>query len=246
MALILIVDDDLHTRQLWVALLTPFGHQVMEADAGQRGLEEARRRNPDLIISDVLMPSMNGYEFVSSLRKIPELQTTPVIFHSASFLDHETRCLGATCGVSLVIPKPCDPEKALAIVCQALGTEVGNLSPPQKSGDEGKAIPILIDAFFEKGKELDVVTLRLAALLDLGLQLARPSEARALLRKAGKAAREIVGVSYAAVGIFKKGTVQLESLTLLGMDSATVEKIGTPRFDGEIFRSMVAEPKPKR
>jgi two-component system, cell cycle sensor histidine kinase and response regulator CckA len=246
MALILVVDDDLHSRQLYVSLLTPFGHQVIEASDGKDGLEQARARTPDLIISDILMPTMNGYEFVTSLRTFPKLERIPIIFHSASFLDRETRTLGASCGVSLFIVKPCEPERALAIVHQALGVAVGIPTPPMPSSQKESAIPILIDAFFKKGKELDTVSLRLAALLELGLQLARPCELQALLRKAGNAAREIVGANYAAIGILKKDTAQVDSLTLVGMDSATVEKIGKPAFDGGIFHSLLEEGKPQR
>lgn len=246
MALILIVDDDLHSRQLYVSLLTPFGHQVIEASDGKEGLEQARARTPDLIISDILMPTMNGYEFVTSLRNFPALERIPVIFHSASFLDRETRTLGASCGVSLFIVKPCEPEHALATVHQALGLEVTKPAVSAQGKEKENAIPVLIDAFFKKGKELDTVSLRLEALLELGLQLARPCEAQALLRKAGNAAREILGANYAAVGILKKDAVQLDSLTLVGMDSATMEKIGKPAFAGRIFRLLMDEGKPQR
>jgi len=118
---ILIVDDDAQTRQLYISLLSPFGHQVIEAGDGREGLEVAEKHKPDLIISDILMPTMNGYEFVSALRKSSLLKNVPVIFHSASFLDREARALGASCGVSLYILKPSDPEKILDIVHKALG-----------------------------------------------------------------------------------------------------------------------------
>ena len=72
MAKILIVDDDPATRQLYVSLLSPFGHEVAEAGDGEEGLRSARQHSPDLVISDILMPTMNGYDFVSALRKIDE------------------------------------------------------------------------------------------------------------------------------------------------------------------------------
>src|SRR5690349_2973112 len=98
MAKILIVDDDKTSRQLYISLLTPFGHDVKEAGDGKDGLAQARLEKPDLIISDILMPTMSGYEFVSNLRKQPALEKIPVIFNSATFLDQETRTLGAACG----------------------------------------------------------------------------------------------------------------------------------------------------
>jgi CheY-like chemotaxis protein len=244
-ALVLVVDDDVPSRQLFVSLLTPFGLQVIEAGDGKEGLEKAGLSMPNLIITDILMPTMNGYDFVSALRKRPPLENIPVIFASASFLDDAARSLGESCGVSLFINKPCDPEQVILTVHRALGLKMGvPTSPTQSSGKD--AIPYLLDAFLEKGKELDAVNLRLAALLDLGLQLARPWEVQALLRKAGNAAREIVGANYAAVGIFKDSATQLESLTLIGMDSATVEKIEKPTFGGGIFHSMMAKREPQR
>src|SRR5579859_1369708 len=172
MAKILIVDDDKNNRQLFVCLLTPFGHQVMEAGDGKEGLEQAQLKKPDLIISDILMPTMNGYEFVSALRKCPTLGKVPIIFHSATFLDRETRSLGAACNVSLFILKPCEPEKALAVVQEALGLEIQQPTAPPPSQPNGDPIPLLLDAFYEKGQQLDTASVRLASLLELGLDLA--------------------------------------------------------------------------
>jgi len=246
MALILIVDDDVHTRELYVSLLAPYGHQVIEAGDGKEGLEQARLRNPNLIISDILMPTMNGYEFVSTLRKLPALEKVPVIFHSASFLDREARSLGSSCGVFLFIVKPCEPEQALTIIYQALGAEIGTPALPTQIPEAEEAIPLLLDAFFKKGKELDAVSLRLASLLDLGLQMSTRRDEQELLRTAANAARELIGADFAAVGILGQDAVQLQSLTLIGMDSATVEKIGKPTFAGAIFQSMMEEHKPQR
>jgi PAS domain S-box-containing protein len=246
MALILIVDDDVPSRQLYVSMLTHYGHTVIEAADGEAGLEQARLRNPDLIISDILMPTMNGYEFVLSLRHCPPLKRVPVIFQSASFLDRETRALGASCGVSLFIAKPCEPEQFLATVHQALGSAVTKPAVTAQDKEQENAIPILIDAYFKKGKELDAVGLRLAALLELGLQLASPRDAQELMQIAGNAAREIVGSNFAAVGLLNIDSARLESLTLIGMDAATVEKIGKPTFGGQVFQAIIAARKPQR
>lgn len=121
MAKILVVDDDPATRLLYVSLLTPFGHQVDVACDGQEGLDAVRGNVPDLVISDILMPTMNGYDFVSRLRQFSVFESVRVIFQSASFLDHETQALGRACGVSDFISKPCEPEKILAIVNRVLG-----------------------------------------------------------------------------------------------------------------------------
>lgn len=246
MALILVVDDDVQSRQLYVSLLTPFGHQVVEAGDGKEGLEQARVRKPDLIISDILMPTMNGYEFVSALRKYPSLGNVPVVFHSATFLDRETRSLGAACGVSLFISKPCEPERALAIIQEALGLEIQRPAAPAPIQTDGDAIPLLLDAFFEKGKQLDTVSIRLASLLELGLDLAHSCGLDGLMEKAGNAARKIIGANYSGIGILGGNGPHLRSFALFGADPEVTAKLAQAVFNGPIFGEIVTEREARR
>jgi len=246
MALILVVDDDKESRQLQVSLLTPFGHQVIEAGDGREGLEKARLNKPDLIISDILMPTMNGYQFVSALRKSPTLENVPVIFSSATFLDRETRSLGANCGVSLFITKPCEPEKALAIVHEALGVEMQRPTARAATQINGDAISLLIDAYYEKGKRLDEVSVRLAALLELGLDLAHSCDLSQLMDKAGNAARKIIGANYSGIGILAEDGLHLRSFALFGVDSELKKKFVYPAFNGPVFREILRERKARR
>src|SRR5436853_7005487 len=133
MATILIVDDDAATRQLYTSLLSPFGHFVNQARDGEEGLDTARKVVPGLVISDILMPTMNGYEFVSRLRRYPGFENVPVIFQSASFLDTETQSLGRACGVNDFISKPCEPETILGTVNRVLGLPMQTPAPAQIS-----------------------------------------------------------------------------------------------------------------
>ncbi len=243
MASILIVDDDIQTRQLYLSLLTHFGHEVIEAADGKDGLEQARLRRPDLIISDILMPTMNGYEFVSALRKSPPLDKIPVIFHSAIFLGKEARVLGASCGVSLFILKPCEPEQALAIIHEALGLKIEKSVPSPSAPTPADPIPFLIDSVFVKGKELDTLSARLASLLEFGLELAARCPLETLLDKGARAARQIIGANYAAVGILGEDGKGLRCSGSAGMNSPLLAKAS---FEGAIFREVVSEQKPRR
>jgi len=242
---VLIVDDDQGSRELYRALLTPFGYEVLEARDGKEGLDTAARRRPDLIISDILMPTMNGYEFVSTLRKTPALENVPVIFHSASFLDNETRSLGAACGVSLFILKPCEPESALNTIHRALGLQVGQpLHPVDRvavSAERDDAIPLLIDAFYAKGQQLDAVSLRLASLLDVALDLAKPASVDVLLRIAGDGARKIVGANYAGIGILSANGSGLQSFTLFGASRDVSKALASAPFSGEVFACILRD-----
>src|SRR5712692_3829256 len=242
MAKILIVDDDPGSRQLYVSLLSPFGHEVAEARDGEEGLQAARKQNPGLVISDILMPTMNGYEFVSRLRQLPAFETVPVIFQSASFLDHETQALGKACGVDDFIRKPCEPEEILGTVNRVLGLP-SSLPVPAPLSDTGKdAVPLLIDAFYEKGKQLDALSLRLAALLELGLRLSRSTEPRELLETAVDAARKIIAANYAGAGTLENGGPDLRFFVSAGIDEAAARKLNKPTVAGT-FREIAVEGK---
>ena len=241
MANILIVDDDPNTRQLYKALLTPFGHAVREAVDGVDGLSLAQTTKPDLILSDIVMPSMNGYEFVCALRKLPGLDAIPVIFQSASFLDREAHALGTKCGVYDFISKPCEPERVLETVNRVLRLPLA-LAPPPSLTPTKDPIPLLIDAFHEKGMELDTAKMRLAALLELGLQMSYCTAPQELLETTARAARKIIGADYAAVGTLEDNGAEFGSLVTSGMVSATALKLAKPPVAGS-FREIALEKK---
>ncbi len=81
---ILIVDDDDMTHQLVTAVVRVLGdHQIDRAMDAMEGLELARRTTPDLVISDINMPEMDGLAFVEHLRKVPELAYVPILLLTA-------------------------------------------------------------------------------------------------------------------------------------------------------------------
>src|SRR3979490_108765 len=130
MATILIVDDRPTNRQFLVTLLGYGGHRLLEAANGAEALERVRAERPDLVITDILMPTMDGYEFVGHLRADPALAPIPVIFYTATYSEPQAKALADSCGVRIVLPKPCDPERILAAVNEALGITD---SPPEPS-----------------------------------------------------------------------------------------------------------------
>lgn len=126
MSTILIVEDNATARELLVELLRDARYPVIEAEDGAEALRLAHTQHPDLIISDVLMPEMNGYELVRHLRTDPETALIEVIFHSAVFNEPEAHDLARDCGVTHVISKPTEPKKILNTVAEVLrakGTE---------------------------------------------------------------------------------------------------------------------------
>lgn len=81
---ILIIDDHWLNRLVVVCLLEPLGFQVLEADNGETGLAQMRSHLPDLVITDLAMPVLNGYEFISAVRQDEQLRSYPIVVSSAS------------------------------------------------------------------------------------------------------------------------------------------------------------------
>ena len=83
MTQILVIEDDVTQRMLTVAVLVSAGYEVAEAVDGAEGLQMARRSVPDLVVCDVMMPGLNGYQVVDALKKEPSLAMVPVILLTA-------------------------------------------------------------------------------------------------------------------------------------------------------------------
>lgn len=120
MATILVVDDRPTNRAVLAALLGPGGNRVIEARNGAEALALTRAERPDVVITDILMPTMDGYEFVQKLRRDPGIAHTRVIFYSATYSLPEAEAMAASCGVKTILPKPADAR----VIIEAVGREL--------------------------------------------------------------------------------------------------------------------------
>ena len=125
MTSILVVDDRPVERDLLSTVLGYAGYEVREAADGEQALDAARGAPPDLIITDIVMPRMDGYTFVHELRSDPLLAPIPVVFCTATYGLEEGRRLAEACGVSELLAKPCEPEEILRVVAAAIGSTPG-------------------------------------------------------------------------------------------------------------------------
>ena len=108
MATILIVDDQPTNRELLLTLLGYGDHRLLEAADGSEALTITRAVKPDLVIADLLMPVMDGYEFARQVRAAAEIRDTRIIFFTATYLEDEARRLAKACGVEHLIVKPAE------------------------------------------------------------------------------------------------------------------------------------------
>ena len=128
MATILIVDDHVLNREILIMALDYAEHRVLEASDGEQALKLVGSERPDLVITDILMPKMDGYEFVSRLRADPAIAATPVIFYTATYRETEAKVMALACGVRWTLAKPSDPDVIARTVQEALGEPMVSLS----------------------------------------------------------------------------------------------------------------------
>ena len=116
---ILIVDDDVGTRLSISDYLELSGYQVITANDGQEGLNMVNKHHPDLIVTDIIMPRINGYELVRNVRQKTHFRLLPVILLTARTQTQE-RILGYQSGCDLYLPKPFELEELAAAISNLL------------------------------------------------------------------------------------------------------------------------------
>ncbi|MGZ8304502.1 MAG: EAL domain-containing protein [Telluria sp.] len=252
-ATILIVDDHVLNREFLLTLLGYGGHRLLDAASGPEALRLIKEEKPDLVISDILMPGMDGYELVRRLRRDPDTASLPVIFYTALYRDREAGRLAQDCGVRWLLPKPSAPDVILRTVHEALGIGQGG----QQAADDGQPGFLVDDAVADYFDEVDAghdptapapvqadgdapdaqaarlqmtqrlstslsslqaVSLRLTALIELGIELGAERDPLALLKTGCRMAHDICDSKYACIGVLEEGSEQLQYFAAVGAD----------------------------
>jgi CheY-like chemotaxis protein len=152
---ILVLDDRSDDRELLATLLGHAGYAVRGVSTGEEALGRVRTSRPDLVITDILMPGMNGYEFVRRMRADLTTDAIPIVFCTAHYEEEEVRLLAGAAGVSHFIPKPCDPDTVVRTVAEALGTPATNLRPLASEEFADQELRLLNDKLVQKVGELE-------------------------------------------------------------------------------------------
>ncbi|NER38706.1 MAG: hybrid sensor histidine kinase/response regulator [Oscillatoria sp. SIO1A7] len=118
-AKILVIEDEQSILENIVELLEAEELEGIAAGDGINGLQLAREKKPDLIICDIMMPGMNGYEVLSSLQEDPDTATIPFIFLTAKSEKPDAR-KGMTLGADDYITKPCKPDELVQAIATRL------------------------------------------------------------------------------------------------------------------------------
>ena len=222
---ILIVDDRVVNREFLVDLLESSGYRTLEATNGAEALELVHADKITLIISDIVMPVMDGIEFAHRMHAESTIHI-PIIFYTATYRASEALFLAKFCGVDLVLANPADPRVIMSAVAELLGN-------PKKNGvvDKSPVRPIqpainglqmhLKAAFAENAEtnefspgspsvsveamyalgNLQLLSLRTAALLELSMALSLEHDPQLLLDTFGRAALDILSARQILVSI---------------------------------------------
>ncbi len=133
MTKVLIVDDNEQNVYMLQVLLQGHGHEVATAGDGAEALEMARRDPPDVIISDILMPVMDGFTLCREWKKDETLKAIPFVFYTATYTDPKDEKLALSLGAERFIIKPQEPDVFMEIVQKVLKNhEAGRLVAPRE------------------------------------------------------------------------------------------------------------------
>ena len=117
---VLVVDDVTDVTEMIALFLKHAGYDVTTANSGNNALQLASHRNFDLIISDIGMPEMNGYELAESLRALRHYRTTPLIAVTG-YTEYDDRGRSLRAGFDAHLTKPINPSQLLELIARLIG-----------------------------------------------------------------------------------------------------------------------------
>ena len=231
-ASILVVDDDPSNRKILTELLRDSGHHLLEACDGAEALESARAWHPDLIITDLLMPTMDGYEFTRQLRADPTIADTHIIFYTAHYLEHQAQLLADVCGASLITkPSPLDVIlRKIETVLESIATAAAQREHAAGGVPaRGRTIRRLLEQH-----QRDERVLRVVGVDRLHLERQRERVARAIERRLGvEIAPDALNLmrEYAWPGNVRELENEARRVLVMASQNITVEHL-SPRIHG--------------
>jgi CheY-like chemotaxis protein len=145
---VLVADDKAYNRLVIIDMLEPLGFRCLEAENGRDMVEKARECRPDLILSDLVMPVMTGFEAVQEIRQTPEMRKIPIIAMTASVFDMDKE-QSRLAGCDGFLPKPIEMSKLFTFLetflhLEWLHEERSQLTGPNEEEDRPSEDMLLI------------------------------------------------------------------------------------------------------
>jgi putative two-component system response regulator len=127
---VLVVDDLAYGLRTLRAIFQSAGYEVSAARDGQEALDLARASRPDFVITDILMPRLDGFQLCRAIKTDPTLADIPVVFYTGDYTDAADREFGTSLGAAGYLTKPLEPRELLREVSRVLGHREPTLQPP--------------------------------------------------------------------------------------------------------------------
>jgi CheY-like chemotaxis protein len=132
---LLVVEDVPHILQLLEMTLKFKGYPVVTAQNGEEALAKITAERPALVVTDILMPKLDGFALIQRLRTDPKTNTIPIIFLSATYITPEDKAFAMRLGAARFLEKPVDTEEFLLTVAEVLTGGPETLPPPMRQED---------------------------------------------------------------------------------------------------------------
>jgi signal transduction histidine kinase/DNA-binding response OmpR family regulator len=224
---ILVAEDDPEAREwLLLVLAQKPDYRLFGAADGVEALDILRAERPDLLITDIVMPRMDGYELVRKLRQDDLTADTPVIFCSASYHEREVRAMAQSLGVFTTLAKPYEAEAVHSLVTEALKARVNVPVQRVASAEPADALA-----------DLRATQERLNALVAFSRELFTQVDPDAIARSACHAARDILLAQCAEVVLQKDGGGR-EHYVASGLTEEALRKLRGAHMYRHLLKSL--------
>jgi response regulator RpfG family c-di-GMP phosphodiesterase len=227
---LLIVDDIPQNLYMLEILLTTNGFEVEKAVNGIEALDLARKNKPAMIISDILMPGMDGFSLCRTLKADEQLKDVPFIFYTATYIDPRDEKLALSLGADRFIVKPMDMDDFLVILKDVFKTHETKKPVEQPVAAEKKEEEfykeynqVLIHKLEDKMMELQKSNKRLASLFQVSCDLHTMKPATDMIHIILRALVETAGYRYASYYSFNESQNTLSLMTASGFSESTLK-----------------------
>jgi response regulator RpfG family c-di-GMP phosphodiesterase len=132
---VLVVDDIAYSRRALRSVFLSAGWSVVQAEDGQQALGTIRSELPDLVVTDILMPRMDGFQLCRAIKSDPALWRIPVVFFTGSYAEEADRDFGMSLGAAAYLMKPLEPRELIAAVMKAIGRPAPELKARAEGGE---------------------------------------------------------------------------------------------------------------
>ena len=183
---VLIADDNKENQYLLKTMLAGNGHEVTTAENGQAALESAMANPPDLIISDILMPVMDGFQLCKECKGDDTLKKIPFVFYTATYTDRDDEEFALSLGADRFLMKPMEPDRFTKIIRDVLKNHKNTLLTPSEIPTE-KDETVILKKYNER-----LINKLEKKMLDLENEIAERRQAEEALRESEEKYRFLI------------------------------------------------------